>query len=113
MDNPGYPEDSAGWKGPFDTGHTAAKVITPKRPKLWEQVLMVLANGPATPEQISDAIGRHFSTVRPRISELARRGRVIATGQRGEGALGGKSMIWRPATPDEVAGFEARRGDNQ
>ncbi len=105
-----YPEDSAGWKGAFDTGRTAAKVITPKRPRLWEQVLTVLANGPATPEQISHAIGRHFTTVRPRISELARLGRVIATDQRGDGALGGQSVVWRLATPHEVAAFEAAKG---
>jgi len=86
-----------------------ARKITPKPPRLWEQILRSLVNGPATPEQISKAIGRHFTTVRPRISELARRGKVIATGQRGDGALGGKSMIWRLATPSEIEAFEAVR----
>ena len=109
MSESSYPEHSAGWKGLSETGRNAAKNITQKRPKLWEQVLVVLAEGPATPEMIADRIGRHFTTVRPRCSELRRLGRVVDTGHRGNGALGGRAIIFRIATPEEAAQAAALR----
>lgn len=50
--------------------------------------------GPQTAEQIYEATGLHWYLVRPRCSELAADGLVCDTGERGEGAMGGRATRW-------------------
>ncbi len=74
-----------------------------------QAVLATLAGGSATAEQIADRLGEHFMIVRARCSELRAQGLVEDSGDRGNGALGGKVIIWRLTTPQERAVFTARK----
>jgi hypothetical protein len=94
-----------------DTSYQAACKISKELGRRQAEVLAHLQLGPATPEEIADAIGRHFATVRPRVSELVRLGLVMDTGRRGTGALGGTVRIWRVATPEERAAFQAAQAE--
>lgn len=107
MAAPRYP-DAPGWKGK-ETSRLAAQAIAPKQKRLWEQVLEAFRQGPATPEQITDRLnrmgGRRFllMSVRPRCSELGKKGLIRDTGRRGIGE-GGAATVWElpPAPPPAV-----------
>lgn len=105
----GYPLTHPGFKdrGPYGTSKAAADGIAPKAPSLRERVLNRLLAGPQTPEAVADALGQHFTVVRPRFSELRAAGLIVPTGDKGSGALGGKALLWRRCTPGETASFLA------
>jgi predicted transcriptional regulator len=107
--NPAGFKDSGGGTTSFE----AAVAIAHSVGHIQAQVLDVLKDGPATPEEISDRIGRHFTSVRPRLSELLQKGLVADTGQRGKGALGGKVRIWRLSTHQEIEAFQAVQAEAQ
>ena len=97
-------------RGGFTTSREAAEGVKPKAPTLRERVMNRLLAGPQTPEAIAGALGVHYTTIRPRLSELRKKGLVTPTGDRAESALGGKALIWRRCTPAETAAF-LERGD--
>jgi DNA-binding IclR family transcriptional regulator len=95
-----YP-DAPGFKGDTETGREAALQLLPKLGRRQQEVLDALSAGPATPEEIADRTGRHFSVVRPRVSELKAKHLVIDDGTRGKGALGGKVVRVRLTSLEE------------
>jgi predicted ArsR family transcriptional regulator len=103
-----YPE-GAGFKGDADTGPAGARLINRRSGSIRARSLTILAAGPATAEQIADRIGEHFMIVRARMSEARALGLVEDTGRRGDGALGGKVVVWRLTTPEEKAIHAARK----
>ena len=107
----GYHDGTApGFKGPADgPGADAARRYAAQLGKRQKQVLDGLGVGPKNAEQISAEIGLHWYLVRPRLSELERRGLVIKTGDRGRSALGGQSTLYRPTTEEERSLFAARK----
>lgn len=102
-----YPH-TPGHKGTSGTGRLAAERYAPKAPNKRARVLVQLARGPATAEQIAEALGDHWYLVRPRLSELKALGLAIETGHHGTGALGGRVNVWRCTTPEERAEHAAR-----
>lgn len=105
---PGYP-DTPGHKGDLDTGRLAAKAFAPKARPIRVRALEVIERRPATAEQVGVEIGEHFMIVRARCSELRALGLIDDSGRRGEGALGGRVVVWRATTPLERAVFAAAR----
>lgn len=99
-----------GFKGdPAGPGADAARYYAGQMPRRQREVLVGLGTGPKNAEQISSEIGLHWYLVRPRLSELERKGLIVKTGARGTSALGGRSTMYRPATPEEVSLAHARR----
>jgi len=109
-----YPEESAGHKG-RDTGEAAAALINKTLKPMRELVLAAFDEGPASPEQIHERLQRQghdlwAMTVRCRVSDLGKLGRIVDTGQRGTSMSGrAKSIIWRKATPKELSDFLAKK----
>ena len=104
-----YPNEP-GWRwGSPDTSRRAARAFAPKAKPIRVRALEVFERGPATAEQVADQIGEHFMIVRARCSELRALGLIDDTGRRGDGALGGRVVVWRATTPLERAAFTAAR----
>jgi hypothetical protein len=109
-----YPETAAGHKG-RDTGIAAAAMQNPTLRSMRELVLDAYAEGPASPEQIAARLKRRGHdlwpmTVRCRVSDLGKLGRLVDTGQRAPSMSGkAKSIVWRLATAEEFAQHLARK----
>jgi hypothetical protein len=71
--------------------------------------LEVIERGAASAETIAEEIGEHFMIVRARCSELRALGLIDDSGRRGDGALGGRVVIWRATTALERSAFEAAK----
>ncbi|MGI9169206.1 MAG: hypothetical protein ACR2FH_03400 [Caulobacteraceae bacterium] len=104
----GYPH-SPGHKVPSDTGLLAARSFAPKAKPIRARAMAVIERHPATAEQVAEVIGEHWMIVRARCSELRAQGLIADSGRRGEGALGGRVVIWRSTTPLERAAFHSSR----
>lgn len=113
-----YPHDAAGHKG-RDTGIAAADLINKTLKPMRELVLEAFDAGPASPEQIAERLKRQGydmwpMTVRCRVSDLGKLGRLVDTGQRATSMSGrAKSIVWRLATPAEHAQHLAREAVRQ
>jgi len=90
-----------GWKGEMETGRDAASAMAAKAPTMRDRCLAALREigAPATPEMITHHLAAQGQTVllmsvRPRMSELARLGKVRDSGQRGIGEGGHKAVKW-------------------
>jgi predicted ArsR family transcriptional regulator len=103
-----YPA-SPGFKGDLDTGCAAARSFARKAKPIRVRTLEAIEHGPATAEQVAAEIDAHWMVVRARCSELRAQGLIEDSGRRGEGALGGKVVVWRSTTPLERAAFNAAR----
>lgn len=91
-----------GFKGdPDGPGADGARYYAPQMARRQKQVLSGLGDGPKNAEQIAAEIGLHWYLVRPRLSELERKGLITKTGERGQSALGGQSTLYRPTTEEE------------
>jgi DNA-binding transcriptional regulator GbsR (MarR family) len=63
--------------------------------RLQAMVYAVLArSGPMTADEVAEAIGESILNVRPRVSELAKQGRVRDSGLRGVTASGHSAAKW-------------------
>lgn len=103
-----YPQHP-GFKGDLDTGRLAAQSFAPKAKPIRVRTLAVIERAPSTAEQVGEEIDVHFMIVRARCSELRAMGLIEDSGRRGEGALGGRVVVWRSTTDLERAAFEAQR----
>lgn len=89
-----YP-DTPGHKGTA-TSRQAAHDIKPKQRHLQQRVLDSIRASifGMSPEQIAEAIGESVYSVRPRCSELARKGLIKDSGRRGKTDFGKASISW-------------------
>lgn len=76
--------------------------------KVWTHVL---ANGPATGEEIARALGVSWNRVSGRITELKVEGWLVDTGNRRETSTGCKAAVLRAVTSDEREAARATRGE--
>lgn len=65
-----------------DTSRQAAKEMASVSGRLRTAVLGVLARGPASADQIADALHESVLAIRPRCTELLRLGLIVKTAQR-------------------------------
>lgn len=103
-----YPYEP-GHKGPAETGRDAARAFAPRAKPIRQRALEIIERGPSTAEQIAAEIGAHWMICRARCSELRGQGLIDDSGRRGQGALGGKVVVWRATTPLERALHAARK----
>ena len=86
-----------GWREPT-TSLEAAKKIEPRAAVLRELVYLSIVNaGPIgrTADEVATALGASILAVRPRVSELAKAGRVTKTGEHHRNESGMMAHRWR------------------
>lgn len=83
-----------------DTSQAAAEGIAPRAPKLREMALAILerSNG-LTADQVAARLGLSILSIRPRITELTRLGKVRDTGERRPNASGKNAIVWAAVQP--------------
>lgn len=102
-DRPTYP-DMPGWKGSKSTGRAAAFTVSKDLARRHGQVLAAFepygADG-ATCDDICEQLGLPVHCVRPRASELERKGKLFAIGKR-LGQMGLKVTVYSTERPVEA-----------
>ena len=90
-----YP-DSPGWKTSSpDTSKAAALAVEDRAATLREQVAARLAFEPGTADECAAELGASVLAVRPRLSELRKRGTIEPTGERRKNESGHSAAVWR------------------
>lgn len=104
--------------GSTQTSVLAAIEVTPKAPRMIDQIWSILSEGPATPEEVHAKLEAQnekrvlLTSVRARICGLHKGGRVRDSGERGLGeSLRSKVVRWRVSTAPEFAEWLAAKGE--
>ena len=99
-----------------DTSKAAGSLVAPGAPSMLAVIVALLAEGPASPEQLKAKLaerGREvlLTSIRARVCQLKQQGRVTDTGERGIGESGvARVKIWRLTTPAERQRILNERG---
>lgn len=110
-----YPEQPGCRTGAPQTSLLAAMDAAKTAPRAVGLILAKLVDGPASPEQLQAAIEADgyrllLTSVRARVTQLKRLGRVIDSGERGIGeSLRSKVIRVRLTTPAEMSEALARQ----
>lgn len=88
-----------------DTSFQAAEETADKAPVIRARCLKVLehSNG-LTADEVAGRLGLSILSVRPRITELARDGKVRDSGDRRHNASGKRAIVWAPVNPARLKG---------
>lgn len=88
-----------------DTSQAAAEHAADTAPLLRTRALAVLerSNG-LTADEVAGRLGLSILSIRPRITELARDGKVRDSGARRCNASGRKAIVWAPVYPARLKG---------
>lgn len=92
-----YP-DAPGWKAQT-TSEQAALGVVPAAMTLRERVLTAIRLKAGTPEELAMRLDAPVMNVRPRCSELLRKGLIRDSGQRRRALGGRQAIVWEAATP--------------
>jgi predicted Rossmann fold nucleotide-binding protein DprA/Smf involved in DNA uptake len=98
---PGHKDDGA--------GRDAAEAFRPKVGRRRQEALDGLGDEPITADELAARIGRPTYITRPRLTELLAMGLVVKAEGRGTSEFGAPATLWRRATPEERALFNARK----
>lgn len=91
-----YPHQPGSKSG--GTSSQAADAIASEATLLRECVLAALReHGPATADEVAERIGKSPFATRPRLSELHKLGRIVATGERRRNRSGMTASVWAAA----------------
>lgn len=88
-----------------DTSRDAADAIAERVPQLRGRALAVLerSNG-LTADEVAGRLGLSILSIRPRITELSRLGKVRDSGVRRKNASGRPAIVWAPVHPARLKG---------
>ncbi len=108
---------SPGWRASAhgETSRLAAEGQRLKAPRMLDRLTALLTEGPASPEELHAELKRQgvtapLTSVRARVCQLHKQGRVVDSGARGLGESGScKVIVWRLSTPDELSLHLARK----
>lgn len=80
-----------------ETSIAAADAIAERAPTLRELTLRAIqaSEGGLTADEAADALGMSILSIRPRVTELARRGLVEDSGERRRNQSGKSAIVWR------------------
>lgn len=103
-----YP-DTPGFKS-RETSAAAAEEVAQSAPLLRGRCLSVLerSNG-LTADEVAGRLGVSILSVRPRVSELTRLGKVRDSGERRENASGKRAIVWAAVQPARLQSNEGHR----
>lgn len=95
-----YRADGIGYRS-TDTSAAAADAVATKAKPLREQAFDLLMAEPAglTADEIAERLGRHYGSIRPRLTELRDAGRVTDSGLRRSTAMGAMQIVWAAVRP--------------
>lgn len=83
-----------------DTSRAAAEHVAPTAALLRNRCLEVVERSMGlTADEVAGRLGLSILSVRPRITELARLGKVRDSGDRRPNASGRTAIVWAPVTP--------------
>src|SRR5690349_3015696 len=86
-----------GSKGSSGTSEAAAKAMAPKAPTLRARCLAEVVGAGAigrTADEVADRLRHDKCSIRPRLSELLRLGKVRDSGLRRKTAMGAAAVVW-------------------
>jgi predicted ArsR family transcriptional regulator len=88
-----------------DTSRAAADEVAKTAPKLRGLALDVLerSNG-LTADEVAGRLGLSILSIRPRLTELSRLGKVRDSGARRRNASGKAAIVWTPTYPSRLKG---------
>ena len=89
-----------------DTSRAAAASIAPAASAIRDRVLAQFERSTGmTADECAGRLGLSILTVRPRVTELSRLGKLRDSGTRRKNTLSGKSaIVWTPVYPSKLAG---------
>lgn len=90
-----YP-DAPGFKA-RDTAKNAAALIDGEAANLRVQCLGIIGYCPSTADEVANQLGRSVLAIRPRLSELVARNRIVDSGERRLNQSGKPAIVWRQA----------------
>jgi predicted ArsR family transcriptional regulator len=87
------------------TSQDAADEIADTAPQLRARALAVVerSNG-LTADEVAGRLGLSILSIRPRLTELSRLGKVRDSGQRRKNASGRNAIVWAPINPARLKG---------
>ena len=88
-----------------DTSQAAADFIAPTAPQLRARALAVVerSNG-LTADEVAGRLGLSILSIRPRLTELSRLGKVRDGGGRRRNKSGRNAIVWVPIFPARLSG---------
>lgn len=110
-----YPNEPGSRVGSPQTSLLAALDAAKSAPRAIDRILAKLADGPASPEEMHTAFAAEgdpllLTSIRARVTQLKRLGKVIDSGERGVGeSLKSKVIRVRLTTPAEMSEALARQ----
>lgn len=88
-----------------DTSRAAAASIAPAASTLRDRVLALYErNAGMTADECAGRLGLSILSVRPRVTELARLGRLRDSGARRANGSGRSAIVWTPVFPAKLRG---------
>ena len=91
-----YP-NSPGYKNKAKDGPSrkAALEIKPKVPSLREQCFRIISQIPMTADEVAECMEKSILSIRPRIAELSKLGKIEDSGRRRTNESGKIATVWR------------------
>lgn len=91
-----------------DTSRAAADVAAETAPLLRARALAVLERSRGmTADEVAGRLGISILSIRPRLTELSRLGKVRDSGSRRRNASGRMAIVWTPVYPASLKGQRA------
>lgn len=88
-----YP-NAPGWKRD-GTSQQAARSVAHQAGNLRDRVLQALRQRPSTADELAGILGETPFSIRPRVTELAKLGKILETDNRRRNASGRLATVWR------------------
>ena len=79
----------------LDTSRDAAHGVAGRANLLRDRCMAALTRKPMTADETADALGENLLSIRPRITELIRLGKIEDSGDRRANASGRRAKVWR------------------
>lgn len=88
-----------------DTSRAAAADIAETAPQLRARALAAVerSNG-LTADEVAGRLGLSILSIRPRLTELSRLGKVRDSGERRKNVSGKRAIVWAPVNPARLKG---------
>ena len=77
------------------TSQEAAEAVAPRARLLRDKVLSALKRTAMTADEVATYLDESVLSVRPRLSELSKKGLIIETGERRKNESGKAAAVWR------------------
>lgn len=88
-----------------ETSHAAADAVAEKAPQLRARALAVIERSKGlTADEVAGRLGLSILSIRPRMSELARLGKIRDSGERRLTGSGNTAIVWSPVFPAHLKG---------